>query len=83
MPYDPQHRYDMTAYFGASLTTFAKFATLHGYSLVGCDSEGVNAFFVREDIARGLFDGLDQPPAYHYVAPYYDVGFGHLVANFR
>jgi hypothetical protein len=81
MPYDPQHRYDMTAYFGASLTSFTSFASKHGYSLVGCDSEGVNAFFVRNDAAKGLFDGLDKAPAYHYVAPYYDIGFGHVVAH--
>ena len=82
MPYDPQHRYDETAYFGASLSSFAAFGDRHGYSLVGCDSMGVNAIFVRKDVAGGLFDGLDQPPSYHYVAPYYDWWFGHPVAIF-
>jgi hypothetical protein len=82
MPYDPRHCYDQTAYFGASLTSFANFGAKHSYSLVGCDSMGVNAIFVRKDVVNGLFEGLDQPPAYHYVAPYYDIGFGHPVVNF-
>jgi hypothetical protein len=82
MPYNPEHHYDETAYFGASLSTFAKFGRQHGYRLVGCDSMGVNAFFVREDEAKGAFDGLETLAAYHYVAPYYDWWFGHPVARF-
>jgi len=79
MPYDPQHRCDESAYFGASLTSYANLGSKYGYSLVGCDSMGVNAVFVRNDVAGEAFDGLNQPPAYHYVAPYYDWWFGHPV----
>ncbi len=37
-------------YFGASLGAFDHWARTNGYSLVGCNSAGVNAFFVREDV---------------------------------
>jgi hypothetical protein len=79
MPYNPEHRYDETAYFGASLASFAQLARRHGYRLVGCESMGVNAFFVREEDARAAFDGLAACPSYHYVAPHYDAWFGHPV----
>jgi hypothetical protein len=36
-------------YYGASLAALAKIAAAKGYALVGCDSHGVNAFFLRED----------------------------------
>jgi len=81
VPYDPKHRYDETAYFGASLRSFAQLARKHRYHLVGCDSMGVNAFFVREDVAKDAFDGVEKPPAYHYVAPHYEEWFGHPVKN--
>jgi hypothetical protein len=36
-------------YCGASLTALVRLGTEKGYVLVGCDSSGVNAFFVRRD----------------------------------
>jgi hypothetical protein len=36
-------------YHGASLTALVRLAHKKGYALVGCDSKGVNAFFVRRD----------------------------------
>jgi hypothetical protein len=83
MPYDPQHRYDETAYFGASLASFVELARSLGYCLVGCESMGVNAFFVRQDCAVEQFDGFDRSTRYHYVAPHYDGWFGHAVINQR
>ncbi len=41
--------------FGASLAALRKLGEEKGYMLVGCDSFGVNAFFVRRDCAT---DGL-------------------------
>jgi hypothetical protein len=38
-------------YHGASLTALEHLARTKGYVLVGCDSAGTNAFFVREDLA--------------------------------
>ena len=37
-------------YYGASLTALSKLGIQNGYSLICCDSEGVNAFFIRNNI---------------------------------
>lgn len=37
-------------YFGASLAAVSQLAEAKGYQLVGSDSAGVNAFFVRQDL---------------------------------
>jgi len=53
VPYDPlfdRHRKHWSGFYhGASLTALVKLAEKKGYALVGCDSSGVNAFFVRKD----------------------------------
>jgi hypothetical protein len=77
IPYDPQHRYDGTAYTGASLNALAVFGKQNGYSLVGCESTGVNALFVRDDVAAQHFGELGKPVSCHYVAPHFDWWFGH------
>jgi hypothetical protein len=41
-------------YSGASLTALTKAARRSGYRLVLCEDAGVNAFFVREDLAPGI-----------------------------
>ncbi len=51
-------------YHGASLAALTKLAHSKGYYLVGCDSEGVNAFFVREDIGRDKLRELTVSEAY-------------------
>jgi hypothetical protein len=38
-------------YFGASLTALERKASAKGYRLVYCDETGVNAFFLRHDVA--------------------------------
>lgn len=42
-------------HFGASLTALTKLANSKGYILIGCDSQGHDAFFVRKDVAQGRF----------------------------
>ncbi len=67
---DPAYRWNGTNYFGASLASLTELGRAKGYTLVGTDSHGVNAFFVREDLAtadRFLDPGLH----YHYSAPRY------------
>lgn len=54
------HRY----YYGASLTALTKIATDKGYSLIGCDSYGVNCFFVRNDANGDAFPRLDPEGAF-------------------
>lgn len=43
-------------FFGASLHTINELAKKKGYALVCCDLIGANAFFVRNDLVRGLFE---------------------------
>ena len=50
MKYNPKHIYDGSSYFGASLKAFEKLLKLKGYLLVGSSINGVNAFFVRDDL---------------------------------
>lgn len=57
--YDPSFRryekHPSGLYYGASLQALNKLAAQKGYFLAGCDSAGVNAFFVRDDLAdRGI-----------------------------
>jgi hypothetical protein len=47
--------WDGTVNFSASLKSYERLATKHGYVLVGCDFHGINAFFVREDCAQEHF----------------------------
>lgn len=71
VPYDPAARWDGTARFGASLKALEAIGRQKGMSLVGCDAAGVNAFFVRADLAPGRFpEPFDaethwEPPRYH------------------
>jgi hypothetical protein len=59
VPYDPEfdrHRFDVPrfAYYGASLAALARLGARKGYRLVMVEPRGVNAFFVREDVAADL-----------------------------
>ncbi len=49
--HDPGRSWDGTNYFGASLNALVDLGQLKGYTLVGTNLPGVNAFFVRSDIA--------------------------------
>jgi hypothetical protein len=54
VPYDPGFRRDRAhyseIYYGASLRALCLVAEGKGYAFVGCESFGVNAFFVRRDL---------------------------------
>jgi hypothetical protein len=61
----PDYVWQRTTYFGASLTSLTALGTRKGYTLVGTDSHGVNAFFVRSDcLTPGRF--LDPVLQYHF-----------------
>ncbi len=79
MRYDADHVWDGTAHFGASLTSLTKLADAHGYALVGCDSRGVNAFFVRKDCVADHFPDAFAGAAHHYAPPRFGRGFGHPI----
>jgi hypothetical protein len=77
-PYDPDHVWDGTNRFGASLDALTALAAGLGYVLVGCDSRGVNAFFLREDLVSDRFSHAGDGASYHYVSPKYNESrFGH------
>jgi hypothetical protein len=54
VPYSPDFEADFTEYgsdyAGASIAAFVILGKKKGYRLVGCNSVGTNAFFVRQDI---------------------------------
>jgi hypothetical protein len=59
IPYDPQfnrREFDVprAAYYGASLQALVKLGARKGYRLALLEPRGVNAFFVREDLAGDL-----------------------------
>ena len=72
--YNPQHRWDLTDYQGASLQAFADLFKMYGYTLVSCDASGINAFFVQDEKVKGFttydIKDLYQPPRYH-LSPLY------------
>lgn len=55
MPYNPDHVWDGSDWFGASLTAWTRLLSQKGYSLVGCNITGNNAFLVRSDLTQGKF----------------------------
>jgi hypothetical protein len=58
IPYDPHFQHTRAhfsgLYFGASLAALCEVLDRKGYRLVGCNSAGVNAFFVRRDVIGKL-----------------------------
>jgi len=55
IPYDPSFAWDQTAYFNSSLSSTAALARKKGYTLVGCNFVGLNAFFVQTDLVSDNF----------------------------
>jgi hypothetical protein len=53
VPYDPAFvrsgKHHSHLYYGASLGALAALASIKGYSLIGCNSKGNNAYFIRND----------------------------------
>lgn len=72
--YDPNFHYSKNGrenplYFGSALPASAKLAKEKGYILIGCDSNGHDAFFVRKDAVGGKFAELTPEEAF-YPMPY-------------
>lgn len=71
--YRPDGMWDGSANFGASLKAYEQLGRALGYVLVGCDLHGINAFFVREDLAGDKFcepftaENHYEPPRYHLI----------------
>jgi len=71
MEYDPNYKWDDTSYFGASLKAFEILANSKGYKLVGCNTLGINSFFVKEELVGDKFaepftsENHYEPPRYY------------------
>jgi hypothetical protein len=73
MPYDAQHEWQRDDYYGASIASFERLFSSHGYSLVCCNAAtGVNAFFVQDrhkhlfpEVPNTLQD-IYSPPNFHH-----------------
>lgn len=67
-PYDPAFVRDQAhhshIYYGASLEALRSLADAKGYALVGCNSAGNNAFFVRRDRLPTALRSLTSAQAY-------------------
>lgn len=89
MEYNENHKWDGTDYFGASLKAFEKLLAAKGYSLVGCNLLGCNAFFVRNDlVANASFCSPytaenHYEPARYFLVPAYRSGFPAGFGPFR
>jgi hypothetical protein len=70
VPYDPDAVWDESSYFGASLKSLERLGAERGYVLVACERTGLNAFFVRAELAADHFpgplsaEGCYEPPRY-------------------
>jgi hypothetical protein len=61
MPYAPGWRWDHTSGYGASLAALEALGADKGYRLVHTELAGVNAFFVRDELAGPLPAGDEVP----------------------
>jgi len=86
MKYNPNHRWSGTCYHGASLKSLEMLGLTKGYKLVGCDFNGVNAFFVRENLIGEKFlapftaENHYEPPRYYLAR---QVGHARDLADFE
>jgi hypothetical protein len=69
-PWQPDRSWAYDQAFGASLKAFELLGRRYGYSLVGCDLLGVNAFFVRDDLVGNHF-AAPFTAENHFVPPRY------------
>jgi hypothetical protein len=77
--YNATHTWQGDDHVGASLKYIEKNLNNKGYKLVGCDLAGVNAFFVRDDLAGDKFLSPYTAEKHYQPARYYLVGgfIGH------
>jgi hypothetical protein len=66
--YDPMFDrwkyHDSGYYHGASLAALTKLGESKGYVLIGCDSLGINAFYVRKDVVESKLPTLTPQQAF-------------------
>ncbi|MDA8554034.1 hypothetical protein N9K98_02340 [Luminiphilus sp.] len=72
--YDKDYQYQERTYIGASLAALTEMADRRGYQLVGCTIGGVNAIYVRKDLAKDKF-ALPATADNFYHMPRYQLSF--------
>lgn len=81
--FDPNYRWQGTDYMGASLSALDELARTMGYTLVGTNITGANAFFVRNDLTANRFvsdaspEVLYNPPRYYLMTNHFEDQVGH------
>lgn len=65
IPYNPAFVWDKTDYYGASLLALKSLGETKGYTLLGTDKNGVNAFFIQSSLMPGRFAPPLWPGTYH------------------
>ena len=80
IPYSPDHAWDGSDWFGASLQSLVDLFASRKYSLVGCNVTGSNAFFVRNDLLGDKFPCLGEIEKLYQPARYFMTSglFHHL-----
>lgn len=68
VPYDPKFTrfagHYCGLYFGASIAALKHLAERKGYAFVGTNSNGINAFFVKESLAAPVLEKLEEVRAF-------------------
>jgi len=81
--YNPEHMWDFSDYMGASLAALTELGTRKKYQLVGCNINGTNAFFVREDLLQARFYISRDPMVYYHPPRYYLMEGFQLMSGHR
>lgn len=78
MPYNAEHRWDDTTYFGASLSSMVDLLAKSGYAFVAVECNVVNAFFVRRDEFPKLgFPEAKPEEVYHFTPSFPGRRYGY------
>jgi len=81
--YNPDAVWDGTNYFGSSLLALKNLGLKKGYTLVGCNNIGVNAFFCKSELVDGIkikdIQDLYRSPKYGKIVN--NVYVGHPESN--
>lgn len=68
VPYDSEfvrtNKHHSTIYYGASLAALTSLAHKKGYALIGCNSSGNNAFYIRRDLMNANLKELGVQEAF-------------------
>jgi hypothetical protein len=87
MAYDPGHHWDGSTHFGASLSALRNLGSRFGYALLGTESHGLNAFFLRRYLLpdSGFLEASAEeayhPPRYGLLGTRFPFRYGPFVAG--